>query len=79
MTPVHGLTLTSPVPAPLPNLAQGSGRMSPAQGTVAQGTGTLPLSQRGSAQGQELGPVPTGRSLSSGVSGVAILEVLGPE
>lgn len=66
---MHGLRLTSPAPAPLPNLAQGSRRVSLAQGTVAQGMERLPLSQRGSAQGQGLGPVPTGRSLSSGASG----------
>lgn len=41
------------LPAPLPNLAQGSGRVSLAQGTAAQGMGRLPLGQHGPAQ--ELG------------------------
>lgn len=43
------------LPAPLPNLAQGSERVSLAQGTAAQGMGKLPLGQHGPAQDQELG------------------------
>lgn len=50
--------------------------MSLAQGNVTQGMGKLPLGQSRSVQGQESGPEPMGRSLSSGESGVSISEVL---